>query len=65
LRTFNIFAVEGDGRAVAAQEVRAAAPDEACALAEQLYPDCELVEVWEESVLIARMRRRRSARGSR
>lgn len=57
MRTFNIFGVRGDGRAVAAQEVRAASPADACALAEQMFLECALVEVWEEAVLIARMRR--------
>ena len=57
MRRFNIFGVRGDGHAVAAQEVLAASPAAACALAEQMFPDCALVEVWEESVLIARMRR--------
>ncbi|CAN7554812.1 hypothetical protein LJR219_003973 [Phenylobacterium sp. LjRoot219] len=57
MRMFNVFGVCGEGRAVAAQELHAASPADACALAEQMFPDCALVEVWEEAVLITRIRR--------
>ena len=57
MRTFSVYGVRDDGHAVAAEEVSAASPAEACVIAERMFADCPLVEVWEESVLIARIRR--------
>ncbi|WP_436017876.1 hypothetical protein [Phenylobacterium sp. LjRoot219] len=54
---FNVFGVGSDDRALANTEVCASSPAEACAIAELMFGDCALVEVWEEAVLIARIRR--------
>jgi hypothetical protein len=59
VRTFKIFGLS-DGRVFAAREIRCASTSQARAQAEGLFPECELVEVWEASVMIARIRRRKS-----
>jgi hypothetical protein len=39
------------------QDIEAASASEARALAERMFLDCPVVEVWEASVLVARLKR--------
>jgi hypothetical protein len=57
LRSFKVFGVGHDGRAHALQEIRARSPGEARAIAERMFADCPVIEIWEASVLIARLKR--------
>lgn len=59
VRKFNVFGVGRDGRALAGKELTAPSPDDACLIAARMFSDCAFVEVWEETVLIARIRYRR------
>jgi hypothetical protein len=57
VRIFKVFGVGGDGRSTDVQEIRALSPEEARAAAERMFPHSAMVEVWEASVLIARIGR--------
>lgn len=57
LRTFSVFGIRDDDRAVAAEQVCAASPADVRTLAEQMFPECAHIVVWEASALIARIRR--------
>jgi hypothetical protein len=57
VRRFTLYGLTGDGHVSQVRELEASSPLEARREAEALMSDHETVEVWEHSVLIARIKR--------